>query len=74
MVFIYRSIFPRTKTTSHAKRKTVTRPKRHDADPQGEGIARDVGIPLELFDAGGAAAVLKAACDLMGFNPKKGMT
>ena len=52
----------------------MTRPKRHDADPQGEGIARDVGIPLELFDAGGAAAVLKAACDLMGFNPKKGMT
>ena len=34
-------------------------------------IARDVGIPSEVFDAGDAAAVLRAACDAMGMVPKQ---
>ena len=37
-------------------------------------IARDVGIPPEMFDIGGATAVLKAACDAMGMVPKQGQT
>ena len=37
-------------------------------------IARDVGIARELFDQGGAIAVLKAACDVMGITPKQGQT
>ena len=33
-------------------------------------IARDVGLPSEVFDASGAAAVLRAACQAMGIQPK----
>ena len=35
-------------------------------------IARDVGLPSEVFDAGGAAAVLNTACQAMGIQPKPG--
>ena len=37
-------------------------------------IAHDVGIPRDVFDHGGAAAVLNAACSAMGIQPKPGQT
>ena len=55
-------------------RTTESQEKMPSLKEKCQAIARNVGIPLGVFDAGGAAAVLNAACSAMGIVPKVGQT